>query len=155
MCRHLLWQARKLLGLFPFVQRISESNIISRSHHCGVSALINNQGLYDFNNMSLLKLLLQAGGDFFDVGANIGSYTLIAAESAKARVFAFEPGPATYEELRSNLKLNGCENVRTFNRWDRRRSNSFSRNTHRIQSTKSESSQPKILSRCRCVEVLM
>lgn len=45
--RHLLWQVRKQLGLFPFEQRISQSRIIAFERSCGVSALIYSQGLYD------------------------------------------------------------------------------------------------------------
>src|SRR5439155_21490751 len=65
------------------------------------------------NNMHLLKALLDSGGTFLDVGANIGSYTLVAAEQSEAVVHAFEPHPTTYEYLRDNLRLNRIRNVTT------------------------------------------
>jgi FkbM family methyltransferase len=80
-----------------------------------VSALIYSQGLYDYHNMSLVRLLLRDGGVFFDVGANIGTYTLVASESAHARVFAFEPHPRTFALLKENVDLNRRGNVTLIN----------------------------------------
>jgi FkbM family methyltransferase len=43
----------------------------------------------------------------YDVGANVGAYTLLAAIVAPAaRVIAFEPGPANLDALCANLELN-------------------------------------------------
>lgn len=51
-----------------------------------------------------------------DVGANIGAFTLFAAERARqARVFCFEPGVSAVRSLRANLHDNGLEDrVRVF-----------------------------------------
>jgi FkbM family methyltransferase len=47
-----------------------------------------------------------------DVGANIGSYAILAASCAPAgRVVAFEPDPAARGRLLENLQLNGLTNV--------------------------------------------
>lgn len=48
------------------------------------------------------------GGTFIDVGANIGLYSLYAAECG-ARVVALEPGRAAFERLGENIRLNGYE----------------------------------------------
>jgi FkbM family methyltransferase len=115
IARHLQWQGRKFFNLFPVEQNISQSRIVASHRHCGVSALINSQGLYDYNNMSLIRVLLQDGGTFVDIGANIGSYTLIASESEAARVHAFEPHPATFQLLQRNVQLNQRRNVMLHN----------------------------------------
>lgn len=53
-----------------------------------------------------------APGDvFFDIGANIGLYTLYAAARG-ARVTAFEPEASNYAELARNLYLNQFDGVR-------------------------------------------
>jgi len=111
LAKHAQWHLRRLIGAFPFEQRISQSRIIARDGRCGVSAVINNQGMYDWNNMQLLKILLRGGGTFLDIGANIGSYTLIASEQPEANVHAFEPHPATCQFLRENVQLNRRQNV--------------------------------------------
>lgn len=114
IANHFRWQYRKARNAFPFEQVISSSRIIAPHRRCGVSALIYSQGLYNFNNMNLLRLLLRDGGVFFDVGANIGSYTLVASESRRARVVAFEPHPRTFGYLKKNVELNCRENVVLF-----------------------------------------
>ncbi len=52
---------------------------------------------------------LGAGGVFYDVGANVGAYSLIAAMQPVPPVtFAFEPGFRTFSSLCDNVHLNGC-----------------------------------------------
>jgi FkbM family methyltransferase len=105
------WQARRLRGAFPVELPLSRSVVVARSGRCGVSTLVNAIGTYDHGNMSLVRELLAEGGGFVDVGANIGSYTLIAAEQPTARVLALEPHPTTFEALSANVRRNACENV--------------------------------------------
>ena len=109
--KHAQWQMRKMFDWFPFEQPIGGSRIVATHRRCAVSALVNSQGLYDYNNMKLVQWLLRDGGIFFDIGANIGSYTLVASEQRNAQVFAFEPHPATAALLTENVRLNNRDNV--------------------------------------------
>jgi FkbM family methyltransferase len=43
----------------------------------------------------------------FDIGANVGMYSVYAGKIAQARVFAFEPESQNYSELNRNIFLNG------------------------------------------------
>ncbi|MEQ9364044.1 MAG: FkbM family methyltransferase [Leptospirales bacterium] len=56
---------------------------------------------------------LRPGDTFVDAGANVGYYTLVAANlvGKTGRVFAFEPDPESYAILLKNIKLNGLTNV--------------------------------------------
>jgi FkbM family methyltransferase len=47
----------------------------------------------------------------YDIGANIGAYSLVAARLGAARVVAFEPGYATYATLCENVLLNQLGDV--------------------------------------------
>ncbi len=47
-----------------------------------------------------------AGDVFYDIGANIGAYTLYAAKARSVPVVAFEPNPFSYRVLVHNLHLN-------------------------------------------------
>ena len=113
--KHLHWQYLKAFDRFPFEQEISRSRIVAAHRGCGVSALIYSQRLYNYNNMRLLQMLLRDGGSFLDIGANIGSFTLIASEQEKARTYAFEPHPETFRLLQRNVELNRRNNVSLFN----------------------------------------
>jgi FkbM family methyltransferase len=109
--RHVGWQLRRVTGAFPAELPLSESVLVAQNGRCGVSALVNAQGMYDYNNMQLVKRTLAEGGMFVDVGANVGAFSLIAAEQSRARVVAYEPHPATFKQLQHNLLRNGRQNV--------------------------------------------
>lgn len=49
----------------------------------------------------------ESGAVFWDIGANIGIYTLLAARTGKAEVYAFEPYPPNFDNLIKNVSLNG------------------------------------------------
>jgi FkbM family methyltransferase len=70
-------------------------------------------GLYDRVELDLVRERLRAGGDFVDVGAHVGMYSVAAALALgeRGRVLAFEPNPGAREQLEANLALNGCRNV--------------------------------------------
>lgn len=109
--RHWKWQIRRLLNLFPCALPIAGSQLyVDRPG--GVAALVNAMGEYDFNNMELLRLVMSHGNPtFFDIGANIGAYTLLASEFPNAFVVALEPHPATFSLLKQNIELNARDNV--------------------------------------------
>jgi FkbM family methyltransferase len=56
---------------------------------------------------------IQPGGTVFDIGANVGFMTLLAARlvGEQGRVVAFEPFSDAVRYLRRHLELNGVENV--------------------------------------------
>ncbi|HYR08672.1 MAG TPA: FkbM family methyltransferase, partial [Longimicrobium sp.] len=52
---------------------------------------------------------LQPGDCVFDVGGNIGTFSLFASRHAPGgRIFTFEPAPPLFARLRANLELNGA-----------------------------------------------
>src|ERR1700683_2268415 len=64
-------------------------------------------GLHELGEMAFVLHLLRDGDQFIDIGANIGSYTILAAGVGRARVLAVEPLPTTFAHLERNVLLNG------------------------------------------------
>ena len=60
-----------------------------------------------------LARYLKPGGVFYDIGANIGFYTVIGAKivGESGRVYAFEPFPEATAALRKNVALNDFKTV--------------------------------------------
>ena len=56
---------------------------------------------------------MSGGGVLYDVGANVGTFSLVAAKVCARRgtVVAFEPGFASYAHLCGNIVLNRCEAI--------------------------------------------
>lgn len=61
-------------------------------------------------SIKLYYKLLDLCNVVFDIGANIGIYSLIAGCKNK-QVYAFEPVPKIYERLEENIKINNFHNV--------------------------------------------
>jgi FkbM family methyltransferase len=60
-----------------------------------------------------LERTIRAGDVLYDVGANVGAYSLIAASLGRegVRIVAVEPAYASYAALADNVLLNGLEDV--------------------------------------------
>src|SRR5438552_3530867 len=113
--RHAQWHLRRLVRGFPVDLRLSES-VLHVERAMGVAALVNSMGKYDYNNMSFVaELLARMGGTFVDVGANIGTYTLVASEARAARVISIEPHPGTFTRLLENVRRNERSTVTCLN----------------------------------------
>jgi FkbM family methyltransferase len=78
----------------------------SASHGCWL-------GTYEKAKQQLVARLLRPGDVVFDVGANVGLYTLLASlrVGPEGRVVAFEPLPGNLDYLAQHLELNRVKNV--------------------------------------------
>jgi FkbM family methyltransferase len=58
-----------------------------------------------------LENSLREGDTFFDIGANVGAYSLLADRIGRNRIaiYAFEPGFSTFPQLCRNILLNGAQ----------------------------------------------
>jgi FkbM family methyltransferase len=69
-------------------------------------------GLYEREKQEIISQEVRGGNVFYDVGANVGFYSLLAsALVGLGRVFAFEPSPRNLSYLRKHLELNSAANV--------------------------------------------
>jgi FkbM family methyltransferase len=68
-------------------------------------------GTYEQSTQATLTELIHPGMTVFDVGANVGFFTLLASRlvGPAGRVYAFEPLPRNIAYLRHHLALNGVE----------------------------------------------
>lgn len=64
-------------------------------------------GLHEPEEMAFVLHALSSGESFVDVGANIGSYTILAGGAVGANVICVEPIPQTFGVLNDNIVLNG------------------------------------------------
>jgi FkbM family methyltransferase len=73
-------------------------------------------GTFERYEQDLLSRIVVPGDVVFDIGANVGFYTLLAARlvAPTGIVVAFEPVARNIRYLRRHLEMNGCSNVRVF-----------------------------------------
>ena len=91
----------------PFV---SGSKLLVKKGMTGATGNIYT-GLHEFEDMSFLLHFLKEDDLFVDIGANVGSYTVLASKVKSARTISIEPIPATFDHLLNNIKTNQIENL--------------------------------------------
>jgi FkbM family methyltransferase len=69
-------------------------------------------GSYEYEKQKAFSELVRRGDTVYDLGANVGFYTLLASVLAgpEGRVVSFEPLPRNLAYLRRHLDLNGITN---------------------------------------------
>ncbi|MFK8022139.1 MAG: FkbM family methyltransferase [Pseudomonadales bacterium] len=77
-----------------------------------VSKTLRETAVWEPFESHLILERLQRGATFVDVGANIGYFSVLAAQQvgAAGQVFAFEPDPANVALLRQSIALNELRN---------------------------------------------
>lgn len=68
-------------------------------------------GFMEFEDMAFLLHYLDQADTFYDVGANVGAYTILASGVINAKTVAFEPVPSTFERLIDQIKINRLDSL--------------------------------------------
>lgn len=79
-----------------------------------IASIIYWKGIeeYEGATIQLFIKLLKLGCTVFDIGANTGIYSLIAAiDNPHRNVYAFEPVPRVLDGLKRNVKINRLRNI--------------------------------------------
>ena len=78
-----------------------------------ISLALSKNGYWEPYNTALIRCILERGDCFFDLGANLGYFSLIAADCVgeNGSVIAFEPEPENSKFCEVNAYLNGFEST--------------------------------------------
>ncbi|OGK21885.1 hypothetical protein A3C23_00875 [Candidatus Roizmanbacteria bacterium RIFCSPHIGHO2_02_FULL_37_13b] len=77
---------------------------------------IINFSTYENEEMAVTLKLIKKNYTIFDIGANIGWYSLTLSRLKKnIQIYAFEPILRTYKYLNRNIALNNIKNIKTMN----------------------------------------
>ena len=122
--RHRLIAYSKFIGwqltqrIYPAEKRVAFVGKTVLSVNKGMTGATGNiyLGLHDFYEMAFLLHFLQKDDLFTDIGANIGSYSILASGVSGSRTVAFEPVLKTFLQLRKNITINHLENrIKAYN----------------------------------------
>lgn len=111
LVRHCVW---------PYYARLARGEVSVHGHRMYVPPDIDSlgflMGTFEQDTCRLFERFIDKGMTVVDVGANIGFYSLLAAQKVgpTGRVYAFEPEPANFALLRKNIVLNGYTNITPF-----------------------------------------
>lgn len=105
VARFAWWQIVSRLRSEVEFEWINGSKLIAKRSMTGATGNIYC-GLHEYVDMSFLLHLLRPEDLFVDVGANIGSYTVLASAVCGARSISIEPDPKTANYLAQNISVN-------------------------------------------------
>jgi len=75
-----------------------------------------NFDMYEKDDSEMLFNLVKDGDTIFDIGANIGWYSIhLAKKFPNSKIYSFEPIPETFNQISSNTELNESTNIRLNN----------------------------------------
>jgi FkbM family methyltransferase len=94
-----------ILPILQGVLRGKKWTVGSATHGCWL-------GSYEYQKQKALQQELKAGEVVYDIGANVGFYSLLASVTVgeTGHVYSFEPLPENSRELRKHLEMNHIRN---------------------------------------------
>lgn len=111
LSRLLRWQVASRLVTGDIVYDwIGGAKFLVRRGENGLTGNIYG-GLQEFDDMAFVLHMLRPGDLFVDIGANVGSYSILAGAVAGAQGCAVEPVPATFQRLVENMRVNHLDDA--------------------------------------------
>jgi len=114
-----LFRSKMFLFIFDELVRTADKSLV-RINHEGIlirlvsSSVLTSYRVRTFSSKEPDTLAwisnFQRGKTFWDIGANVGLYSIYAALKSEAKVVAIEPVPANVQMLMKNLRANHLEN---------------------------------------------
>ena len=109
LMRFFRWQVGSRILQKPIVYEwLPGAKIVLRRGDTGMTQNLYC-GLHDFHDMAYLLHLITPQDLFIDIGANVGSYTVLACGARGAKGYCFEPIPSTYARLLDNIFINNLQ----------------------------------------------
>ncbi|MEY5046668.1 MAG: hypothetical protein RLZZ175_27 [Bacteroidota bacterium] len=79
---------------------------------CFVTQALFEHGTAAYEFTPLFEKLIKQSDTFFDVGANIGYFSILGSKiNPNVKIYSFEPARGPLHYLKSNVALNECKNV--------------------------------------------
>jgi FkbM family methyltransferase len=110
--RFASWQLKSRIKEEVIFSWIAGQRLAVRNGMIGATGNIY-AGLHEFADMMFPLHFLRGSDLFLDIGANIGSYTVLASGVCRARTWAFEPDPNTLHHLKRNIAINELDSLVT------------------------------------------
>ncbi|MEP7318747.1 MAG: FkbM family methyltransferase [Panacibacter sp.] len=116
----ILFHCCKLFGInqWQFLKKLPSGIILNLNLNDHIQKQLFWQGAYEFEEMNLLLHLLNKGDNFLDIGANIGYFSLHAAQvvGTAGMVWSFEPATVIFKQLERHIEMNKFSNIKAIQR---------------------------------------
>ena len=108
LVRVVIWQIRSRIHREVIIPWVGNQKLCVKRGMTGATGNIY-VGLHEFVDMMFVLHFLRRGDLFLDIGANVGTYSVLGSGVCKAKTLAFEPDPDAAHALRRNIEINGLQ----------------------------------------------
>lgn len=109
--RYFRWQiGTRILNCPVVIQFVDKSQLVCERSMSGATGNLYC-GLHEFGDMGFLLHFLRPEDEFTDIGANIGSFTILASGVVGAKTVSLEPVPSTFNRMKRNIRLNDIDDL--------------------------------------------
>jgi len=117
--RKIMWEFRKIFFETITLRLTDKDSIriltkgeIARILYSKQPKVYFNKG-FEHKTIDLMKRQVKEGMIVFDIGANIGMYSILLSKlvGSSGKIYSFEPDENTFNILTKNLSLSKCDNV--------------------------------------------
>lgn len=107
---HLVEATRRFCPPRKVISKVAGGHLMELDLSDHIQSFLYFYGYYEKQLTELIQATLRPGSVMVDVGANVGTFSLLAA-SLGAISYAFEASPDVCSALRRNIALNGFSNI--------------------------------------------
>ena len=112
----ILFSCCKLFGIdrWHFFKKLPSGILLRLNLYDHIQKQLFWHGAYEFEEMNLLIKFLNKGDSFIDIGANIGYFSLHAAQVVEqsGTVWSFEPASLIFKQLQQHIEMNKFINIK-------------------------------------------
>ena len=88
--------------------------IVHKNDTC-VADSLRSGILFEKFIVTYIKHFINPTKNIIDLGANIGTHSIIYSNYTKGTIYSFEPQKLVFDILQKNIELNNCKNIITYN----------------------------------------
>ena len=88
--------------------------IVHKNDTCVADSLRSGE-LFEKFIVTFVRHFINPTRNIIDLGANIGTHSIIYSNYTTGNVYSFEPQKTVFDILKKNIELNNCENIVSFN----------------------------------------
>jgi FkbM family methyltransferase len=88
--------------------------IVHKNDTCVADSLRSGQ-LFEKFIVTYVRHFIDPNKNIIDLGANIGTHSIIYSNYTNGTVYSFEPQKTIFDILNKNVELNNCKNIITYN----------------------------------------
>jgi hypothetical protein len=100
-----------------YLEKISvcDFNFIVHKNDTCIADCLRSGCLFEKFIVTFVRHFINPNRNIIDLGANIGTHTIIYSNYTNGKIYSFEPQKTIFDILNKNIELNNCKNVITYN----------------------------------------